>query len=153
MKNEGELLTRWTRCIELSAKMAEDERVRKGTRYDALRIIPMDPSQAHLNQLKKYLSSSVDGELQMGSVSGLSDIELPVVAVWLRESMANLKPTNRRLAIEALGRNDDRLAALLDAMGSGLIKSEEVPAAVMEKLNQTKNPALRLRQTEAFKTK
>jgi putative membrane-bound dehydrogenase-like protein len=150
MKNETDLMIRWARCIELSAKMADDEKIRKGTRYDALRIIPMDPTQVHLDQLRKYLSPTVDAELQMGAVSGLSDVELAVVATWFKEKMADLKPGNRRLAIEALGRNDDRLAVLLDLIQTGAIQREEVLEAVQDKLRLTKNPVLRPRVEAIF---
>ena len=143
MKNEADLMTRWARCIELASIMTDDEKVRTGTRYDALRIIPMDPKQVHLDQLQKYLSANVDGELQMGAVSGLSDVELPVASNWLKENMNLFKPDNRRLAIEALGRNDDRLAALMDLIAIGTIKRDEVPAGAIEKLKQTKNPSLK----------
>jgi len=151
MKNEADLLTRWDRCLDLSAKMADDERVRKGTRYDALRIIPMNPSQLHLDQLHKYLPIGVDAELQMGAVSGLSDVDLPVVTNWLKEKLANFNTNNRRLAIEALGRNDDRLAGLLDAIESELVNKSEVSKSVIDGLLASKNPSLRLRAVALLK--
>ena len=143
IKSETDLTTRWARCIELSAKMADDDKVRKGTRYDALRIVAMNPTQQNLEQLQKYLEPSIDGELQMGAVSGLSDVDLPVVATWIKERIKDLRPTNRRLAIEALGRNDDRLSALLDLNHSGAIQRQEVPETAIDKLRRTKNPLLR----------
>ena len=143
MKNETDLLTRWQRCLDLAAKMADDERVRKGTRYDALRIIPLDPTQLHLDQLRKYLSKGVDGELQMGAVSGLGDVDLPVVTTWLKENMMDFNANNRRLAIEALGRNDDRLSGLLDAIDSKRIDKSEISKSVIDGLFASKNPSLR----------
>ncbi len=142
IKNETELMIRWARCIELSAKMVDDETIRKGTRYDALRIIPMDPTQDHLNQLQKYLAPSVDSELQLGAVSGLSDVELPVAATWFKDRISDIKPTNRRMVLEALGRNDDRLSVLLDLIQAGAIHRDEVPDATIDKLRGTKNPSL-----------
>jgi hypothetical protein len=79
----------------------------------------------------------------MGAVSGLSDVELPVVTTWIKEGMKDLRPTNRRLAMEALGRNDDRLSALLDLIQSGAIQRDEVPGTAIDKLRQSKNPLLR----------
>jgi hypothetical protein len=131
--------------------MADDERVRKGTRYDALRIIPMNPSQLHLDQLRKYLPIGVDGELQMGAVSGLSDVDLPVVTTWLKEKLANFNTNNRRLAIEALGRNDDRLAGLLDAIEGELVNQSEISKSVIDGLLASKNPSLRLRAVALLK--
>lgn len=143
MKNEADLLTRWQRSLDLAAKMADDERVRKGTRYDALRIIPLAPTQLHLDQLRKYLSKGVDGELQMGAVSGLSDVDLPVVTTWFNEKIIDFNANNRRLAIEALGRNDERLSGLLDAIDGKRIDKSEISKSVIDGLLASKNPSLR----------
>jgi hypothetical protein len=151
MKNEADLLTRWQRSLDLAAKMADDERVRKGTRYDALRIIPLDPTQLHLDQLRKYLSKDVDGELQMGAVSGLGDVDLPVVTTWLKENMMDFNANNRRLAIEALERNDERLSGLLDAIDSKRIDKSEISKSVIDGLLASKNPSLRSRAEALLK--
>jgi len=151
MKNEADLLTRWQRCLDLAGKMADDERVRNGTRYDALRIIPLDPTQLHLDQLRKHLSKDVDGELQMGAVSGLSDVDLPVVTTWFNEKIIDFNATNRRLAIEALGRNDERLSGLLDAIDGKRIDKSELSKSVVDGLLASKNPSLRSRAEALLK--
>ncbi|HEY2250887.1 MAG TPA: HEAT repeat domain-containing protein, partial [Planctomycetaceae bacterium] len=42
LKDQPELTRRWGRMLGQAAAMADDEKVRTGTRYDALRIIPLD---------------------------------------------------------------------------------------------------------------
>lgn len=61
---------RWPRTLGLSVAMADNAKVRSGTRYDALRMVAMLPWQDCHERLEKYLR---DGprELQMGAVSGL----------------------------------------------------------------------------------
>lgn len=110
------LRPRWQRTLKLAVKMAEDENVRLGTRYDALRIIALsDPSTA-IGHLSTYLSEDSDRQLQMGAVSGLSDIESSEVAPLLISSLSFLDARNRKLAIAGLLRTEKRRAKLQQAM-------------------------------------
>ncbi len=55
-------------------------------------------------QLLKYIGKDVDPELQMGSVSGLADIDHPEATAILIERLPDYDRENRRLAVVALSR-------------------------------------------------
>lgn len=116
LRDHPKLRERWTVTIVASSQMADNEKVPTGTRYDALRIIALDEWPRCRDPLKKYLAAGVHAELQMGAVSGLSDVDQPDAAPLLLEHLAGFAPRNRDLAIESLLRNESRATALLDAL-------------------------------------
>lgn len=116
LRDHPTLRERWTATIVASGQMADNEKVPTGTRYDALRIIALDEWPRCRDQLKKYLAAGVHAELQMGAVSGLSDVDQPDTAPLLVQHLAGFAPRNRDLAVEALLRNESRATALLDAL-------------------------------------
>jgi hypothetical protein len=142
MKDDKELQARWKRTLELAAKMADDERVKKGTRYDALRILGADHFEKGEKQFTKYIAKGAHGELQMGAVSGLSDIDEPTATELLLSSVPGLTNPNRELAIEALLRTDERAAALLDHVHDGKLSTSVLTAKHIERLKQSKNTEL-----------
>ena len=85
-RDEG-LRRRWRQAIEAASVMADDAKVKTGTRYDALRMMALDPTEEHVAQLAKYLAKDSDEELQMGAVSGLADIESEAVAGLLAAAL------------------------------------------------------------------
>jgi hypothetical protein len=118
--DDAELQSRWAQVVEQSAQMADDESVPAGTRYDALRILGADQFSTHGELLKKYLADE-NAELQMGAVSGLSDIEDDGAATALVESFAKFHASNRQLAIDALLRTPQRKALLQRAIDEGRV--------------------------------
>ncbi|WP_166831636.1 neutral/alkaline non-lysosomal ceramidase N-terminal domain-containing protein [Thalassoroseus pseudoceratinae] len=101
----------WPEALDKAVKMAHDEQVRSGTRYDALRMIALLEPDDAIVELKKYLNSS--RELQMGAVSGLADIDTDTATELLASALAHLEGRNRQLAIEALLRTDRRAKSLV----------------------------------------
>jgi hypothetical protein len=81
-----------------------------------------------IEHLKKYLIEGADRQLQMGAVSGLSDIESIAVTDLLIESLSFLGKRNRQLAIEALLRTETRTAVLQMAVtkSKDLIQIDEL---------------------------
>src|SRR5207253_331733 len=71
----------------------------------------------------KYLAKGTHAELQMGAISGLADVDRQEVPGLLLAGMEYFPTTNRKLALDALLRNDARVAALLDAVESGKVKA------------------------------
>lgn len=116
----------WERLLTLAAAMADDERTPHGTRYDALRILGCGDWESHGAQLLKYLAAGTNAELQMGSVSGLADLDAPEATAALRQSLDHLTGHNRTLAIQALLRTVERSSLLLDAIEDGTLKAEEL---------------------------
>jgi hypothetical protein len=96
------LQDRWQRSLELAARMADDENVPTGTRYDALRMVAMRSWTQCKPQLLYYLQDGTNHELQMGAVSGLADVDDPQALEALRLALTYLKGTNRNLAEKAL---------------------------------------------------
>jgi hypothetical protein len=98
------LQARWTRALDLSATMADDEKVPSGTRYDALRMIPLQGWDRSGAQLVRYLAKGTHPELQMGAVSGLADINAPEASAALEAAIIHLQGENLKLAKEGIAR-------------------------------------------------
>jgi putative membrane-bound dehydrogenase-like protein len=121
-----ELQARFERSRKLASKMADDEQVRDGTRYDALRMLGVNSWETSGKQLVRYLAPKHGDELQMGAVSGLLDIEAPEAGAAVIEAFSGLGEENQRLAIEGLLRSPERRRQLADA-----IKDGQIPANVL----------------------
>lgn len=145
LHDDAELETRWLRSIKLASLMADDEKVRHGTRYDALRMLGVTSWKSHGAQLTKYLGKNVNGELQQGAVSGLSDVESNEVAKTLIENFENLSEGNRQFALDALLRNDSRISKLLNTIADGKIKFSSLGTERVKKLKELPNKKFRER--------
>ena len=124
MKDDGAFQTAWNRTLSLSTKMADDEPVPAGTRYDALRIVAMLDWRTNRLQLERYLEKGVHEELQMGAISGISDVQDAAVASILIKGYADFSEGNRQLALDALLRTDDRCLAMLNALAEARLPAE-----------------------------
>ncbi|MDR3621278.1 MAG: neutral/alkaline non-lysosomal ceramidase N-terminal domain-containing protein [Paludisphaera borealis] len=120
------LAARWRRSLDLAATMADAETVSTGTRYDALRMLGVEPWDKCGGQIAGYLSDKVDPELQQGAVSALNDVDSSQAASALASTLDQLTPSNRKLAIVALTRDDARRSKLLDAIEAGRARSDEL---------------------------
>jgi hypothetical protein len=132
---DDDLMERWNQLMVLSAAMADDTAVRSGTRYDALRILGADEFGKHGQHLIKYLGDA-DAELQMGAISGLSDMESPAAALAIAASLAKYSDANKRLAIAALMRTDARRSLLRRAINEGRVKQIELTSEQVIDLRQ-----------------
>jgi hypothetical protein len=138
LQNDDALSKRWHQMVELAAEMADDKSVRSGTRYDAMRILGADGFETRGAQLIRYLSDA-DAELQMGAVSGLSDMESAAAAEAIAGSFAGYNDANKRLAIDALMRTENRQVLLKKAIERGQIGRDAL----------TSEQALKLQPLEA----
>lgn len=145
LKNDAALAARWRRAIDLSAAMADNAKVRNGTRYDALRVIGIDAWEKRGEQLQKYLAKGINDELQMGAVSALGDMRSPRVGAALAAGLSHYSKRNRELALDALLRDDGRIAVLLDAVASGQITRDQLGEARMAALHKLNDKQLRER--------
>ncbi len=112
---------RWARSLTLAATMADDARVRNGTRYDALRMLAVVPWERAGALLVRYLSKDVDPELQMGAIGGLGDLQDGRATTALVTHMPQYTTRNRGLAVTALLRTDAGTAALREAIARGTV--------------------------------
>ena len=124
MKDDGAFQTTWNRTLSLSTKMADDESVPAGTRCDALRIVAMSDWRTNRLQLERYLQQGVHEELQMGAISGVSDVQDAAVASILIKGYSDFSEGNRQLALDALLRTDDRCVAMLNALAEARLPAE-----------------------------
>jgi hypothetical protein len=106
LRGDPEIEKRWPRTLKLSVAMADDTKVRSGTRYDALRMVAMLPWEDCHVQLERYLKEG-PRELQMGAVSGLGDIQHEGVTQVFVEALGHLEGRNRELAVQALERRKE----------------------------------------------
>ncbi len=145
LKDDKGLQERWQKALAQAPAMADNEKVSTGTRYDALRLLAMDDFAKRGEQLAKYLAKGVHDELQMGAISGLSDVESPKVAELLLAGMDHYSPNNRKLAVDALLRTEARTATLLDALEQGKVQSGQLSPDQVKALREHKNQQLRAR--------
>jgi putative membrane-bound dehydrogenase-like protein len=101
--DDANLQSRWQRVVDLSSAMADNEKTPPGTRYDALRMLGVESWEKRGEQLEKYLKHD-NAELQMGAVSGLSDVKSPEAAKALEAALPALTENNRKLAEDGLKR-------------------------------------------------
>jgi hypothetical protein len=153
LKGEPELVERWREMLAQAATMADDENVHTGTRYDALRIIPLEGWKLRGEQLMKYLKPGVHGELQMGAISGASDVDAPEVARLLADGLEHFSPGNRSPAIDALLRTEARAAVLVDALERQRVKPEDLKEPQVQKLRNLKDETLRVRAIKVLSEK
>ena len=125
---------RWSRSLDLAERMADDAKVRNGTRYDALRMLAALPFDRVSAQLTRYLSREVDPELQMGAIGGLSDLRDSRALEALVEHMPQYTERNRGLAIDALLKSDAGRARLKAALAAGLVHDGWLSAQQRAKL-------------------
>ncbi len=115
---------RWPAVLKLAALMADDEAVKAGTRYDALRMVALQAPDAAIVHLQKYLKPEADRQLQMGAVSGLIDVESAQADALLSDALSWLKGQNRWLALEGMLRTDARANHLAELLRSGRLSLE-----------------------------
>lgn len=132
--DNADLRKRWQRSLELSLEMADDTKVPNGTRYDALRMCAMLGWKRGSPVLLKYLPAGTNDELQLGAISGLYDIDDEAVAQTLMTNLPNFVGRNRRLALGALLRTEQRCLILLNAVAEKKVTAEELGADRIDKL-------------------
>ena len=142
--DDRELHRRWQRSLDLALEMSDDEKVPNGTRYDALRMCGMLGWNRGTPVLVKYLPASVDQELQQGAIGGLQDIADDAVATTLVSNLSNFAEKNRRLAVGALMRDEQRCRVLLNAVAEKKITAADLGPERIEKL--LKHPSEKIRQ-------
>jgi sugar lactone lactonase YvrE/dienelactone hydrolase len=107
---------RWERALELAKSDATDATIPAGTRYDAIRVLAMLPADQAVARILPFLDDSntdaaIKEELQMGAVSGLSDIEDPRIFEPLLSAYPKLAKGNQVLASQAMQRTAQRKLA------------------------------------------
>jgi len=150
VKDSSDLEQRWKQVLSQAVMMADNPKVNTGTRYDALRIIPLAGWKTAGEQLRKYLQKGIDNELQMGAISGSSDVDVPEVAGLLVAGVPYFQEENRGLAIDALLRTPTRAVTLVEALETGQIKPGNLTAAQSQKLLEMKDEKLRARVTKVL---
>jgi hypothetical protein len=141
----SDLSQRWARLLAEAAVMADNPKIFKGTRYDALRIIGLDTWDRRGAQLFRYILNGIDDELQQGAIGGLSDMRSPCVAQALVSGFSHYEPENRGFALRALMRDHDRTLVLLEAIGTGTVKAADLGAERVARLVNHPDPAIRQR--------
>lgn len=150
---DAALAKRWQTALAAAYAMADAATVPAGTRYDALRMIPLDTAVKAEPALAKYLPKGTNAELQMGAVSGLNDVVSPRVASLLLKHLADMPNGNRTLALDALLRTPERTAELLTALEKKTCSPEWFNAMQRTKLTQHPQEALRQRALQVFGSK
>ena len=130
--------------------MADDPKVPPGTRYDALRMIPLLGWEKAGKQLTRYLAKDAHAELQMGAVSGSADIDAPQAAAALIDALPHLTAGNRRLAVAALFKTEVRAGAILSALETKRVSADLLVDAEKKSLRMSPHESIRRRAIELF---
>ena len=139
------LQKRWVRSLNLAAAMGDDSSVPTGTRYDALRMLGVEPYEKRGLQLTGYLGRRANEELQMGAISALADMRSPRSTAALLSGIDHYSMPNRNLALDALLRDEPRQSALLDAVAAGRVTVLQLGEKRIQTLKAAANPELRAR--------
>ncbi|WP_417396788.1 neutral/alkaline non-lysosomal ceramidase N-terminal domain-containing protein [Gimesia chilikensis] len=150
LKATPPLEVRWKQSLHAAVKMADDPKIKSGTRYDALRMVAMLDYEKCQQQLKRYLMDAKQAELQMGAVSGLGDINTSEAAQDLITALPKLTPRNRKLAVEALVRTEARTLMLLQALEKKELTADLVDASVQQQLKMSDNAEIQKRAQTVF---
>src|SRR6185437_17119808 len=94
LKDNPSLQTRWRRSIDQASAMADNPRVRPGTRYDALRMLGVESWDRRGAQLFRYLLKGVNPEFQQGAISALADVRSPSTGPALLVGLGYYSPRN-----------------------------------------------------------
>jgi hypothetical protein len=151
LASDAKLNKKWQQLIAASKVMADSNAVRTGTRYDALRIVALEPWPAPKEQLLKYLPKGGNAELQMGSVSGLADIDHSEATALLIEHLDHYDKENRRLAIVALTRGVPRQKALIQQIEAGKVQASELSDVDRRVLSESSDKEVVERSKSLFK--
>jgi hypothetical protein len=143
-----DLIQRWARLLREAAVMADNQKVFKGTRYDALRILGLDTWNRRGAQLFRYLLKGIDDELQQGAIGGLSDMRSPCVAQALLSGFSHYNAENRGFALKALLRDRERTFVLLEAIEGGTVKASDLGAERLTALINNPDPSIRERSRQ-----
>ncbi len=141
------LSARWKRALTLASAMADDPKVKNGTRYDALRMLGVEPWDLRGAQLVRYLAKGTDNELMQGAISALGDVHEhgKVVALVLLSGFEHDSKGNQNFALDALLRDPTRTDVLLDAIQAGRVTAKHLGPKRVEALRNHPNPAIRKR--------
>jgi putative membrane-bound dehydrogenase-like protein len=152
LRGDEALQNRYRRSLDLASAMTDDEKVPTPTRYDALRMLGVEPWEKRGDQLVRYLAKGVHPELQQGAVSGVADVNDPDAAAALILMMEGFTESNCNLAIEGLLRDEARVTALLDVISNGMVKRRWLRETHVKKLLEHPNPKLRERAASVLKS-
>ena len=151
LRDEKDLNARWRRVPDLAAAMAADERVKPGTRYDALRILGVESWAGRGALLTKYLAEGTEAEVQQGAIGALSDMKGSEVGAVLIGGLKHFSGRNRNSALNALLRDDSRMAVLLDAVAAGQLTTSDLGDVRVQKLKTAENEKIRARAEQLLR--
>lgn len=135
---------RFDRARDEAVRIADDERVRDGTRYDALIFLGMDPVRRHVELLRKYLAPVHAPNLQEGAIIGIGQLDLgEEVVLWLLEHWKAYAPEQRQKVLEAQLRRPDRVVGLAKALREGRLSISELDAGSRKRLKAHSDPDVR----------
>jgi hypothetical protein len=144
------LASRWGKALELASRMADDEKVAMGTRYDALRMLGVETWEKRGAQLVRYLAPEMHPELQMGAVSALADLGSDSASRALLAALPDLTDRNREMALQSFLKSDAGTALLLEAIENRRLSSGLLGAPVKKQLSELTNAALAARARQAL---
>ncbi|MFO0427029.1 MAG: PVC-type heme-binding CxxCH protein [Planctomyces sp.] len=141
---------RWEHSVAEALVMCDNEAVRKGTRYDALRMAAMLPWSMTGQLLSRYIGKGIDEELQMGAISAMADMPAADAGRTIIENLTHYGQHNRSLALDAMLRTGPRINRLLNFVEAGTIKSTDLGDERVRKIREHSDAQIRARAEKLF---
>jgi hypothetical protein len=151
LESDKTLRTRWRRVPDLASAMAADERVKPGTRYDALRILGVESWSRRGATLTSYLAPGIEAEVQQGAIGALSDMKAKQVGPVLVAALTHLTGRNRNAALNALMRDQARMSTLLDAVAAGRVAASDLGEVRVQKLKTAESRKIRAKAEQILR--
>jgi hypothetical protein len=107
-------------------------------------------SKISLPHLDKYLQKGIHEELQMGAISGISDVQNEAIVGMLIAGYSHYSAGNQKLAIGALLRNETRCIETLNALASDKLPPELRMADAITALRKHGSATVRQRAMEVL---
>ena len=150
LSDRAKLAERWNRALELAARMADNDAVIPGFRYDALRMVALRPWDIARQQLTVYLAENANHDLQQGAISGLADIPNAEAAALLVAALRYLDPGQRDLALKGIVRTSDGAKHLLATIASQSLGASLVNDDLRKKLIDHDDPKIQEQARRLF---
>lgn len=138
---DNDMLARCHWCLQESTAMADNVKIKEGTRYDALRIIAMQPWESCGAQLKNYLKPGTSEELQAGAISGALDVPEAAAFDAVLTHVMTYPAANRDLALDGALRTRLGQKAVLLALLKGQVTTDALGPKRLKVLEGAVNAA------------
>lgn len=150
------LQQRWSSLLKISKKLALNQKVSLGIRYDALRVYSLsnwDEVKGLFNDVfHSTEKSEKQSDIRMAALSAMTDVENEEVTQFLLDHFLVLNGQERVKACDVLTKNELRSKRLLQTVRQGAIDAKLLPTRVIRRLLEHDNLRVRRLAKQVLRT-